>query len=565
MKAPLKGDRLAHLRHELRTPFNQLLGYTAILLEDAEQGGFSVVTPALAGIEAGGRALLEQIQAALSNPGDGVTSEQLEALESAVRPEAEQLLEAAIALGGRLRDLDAADALADACRISDALRNLLSTVQWVPPDCEPGRIAETNESLSAPPCPKAAEELTGRLLVVEDDAANRDLLRRRLEREGHWVQEAGNGMEALQQLESGVFDLMLLDVIMPEMDGYEVLARLKQNPSLCDLPVIMISALDEAQSVARCIEMGAEDYLTKPFEPVILRARIGASLEKKRLRDRERRRTAELEQALQQLDEAQTQLVVQEKMASLGTLTVGIAHEIKNPLNFVNNFADVSTELLEELRQALPSDAGGAQAQEIMTTLTANLRRIRSHGERADSIVRGMLAHARGAGQREPTDLNALLAGAVDLAYQGLRTQDSNLNVTIESSYDPTLPLVQAVPSDLRRAFLNIANNGCYAAHQKSLQMGKSFEATLRVSTRSIGAEVEIRIADNGAGIPKDMLLKIFNPFFTTKPPGSGMGLGLSLSYQIVVEQHKGTIRVETKESESTEVIILLPKSPSNL
>ncbi|MGA3201995.1 MAG: response regulator [Bryobacteraceae bacterium] len=565
MKAPLKGDRLAHLRHELRTPFNQLLGYTAILLEDAEQGGFSVVTPALAGIEAGGRALLEQIQAALSNPGDGVTSEQLEALESAVRPEAEQLLEAAIALGGRLRDLDAADALADACRISDALRNLLSTVQWVPPDCEPGRIAETNESLSAPPCPKAAEELTGRLLVVEDDAANRDLLRRRLEREGHWVQEAGNGMEALQQLESGVFDLMLLDVIMPEMDGYEVLARLKQNPSLCDLPVIMISALDEAQSVARCIEMGAEDYLTKPFEPVILRARIGASLEKKRLRDRERRRTAELEQALQQLDEAQTQLVVQEKMASLGTLTVGIAHEIKNPLNFVNNFADVSTELLEELRQALPSDAGGAQAQEIMTTLTANLRRIRSHGERADSIVRGMLAHARGAGQREPTDLNALLAGAVDLAYQGLRTQDSNLNVTIESSYDPTLPLVQAVPSDLRRAFLNIANNGCYAAHQKSLQMGKSFEATLRVSTRSIGAEVEIRIWDNGAGIPKDMLLKIFNPFFTTKPPGSGMGLGLSLSYQIVVEQHKGTIRVETKESESTEVIILLPKSPSNL
>jgi two-component system, NtrC family, sensor kinase len=559
MKARLKGDRLAHLRHELRTPFNQLLGYTAILLEDAERGGFSVVTPALAGIEAGGRALLEQIQTALSNPGDGVTSEQLETLESAVRPEAEQLLEAAIALSGRLRDLDAADALADACRISDALRNLLSTVQWAPPDCEPGPIAETNEFLSAPPCPKVAEELTGRLLVVEDDAANRDLLRRRLEREGHWVQEAGNGMEALQQLESGAFDLMLLDVIMPEMDGYEVLARLKQNPSLCDLPVIMISALDEARSVVRCIEMGAEDYLAKPFDPVILRARIGASLDKKRLRDRERRRTAELEQALQQLGEAQTQLAVQEKMASLGTLTVGIAHEIKNPLNFVNNFADVSTELIEELRQALPSDAGGAQVQEIMTTLTANLRRIRSHGERADSIVRGMLAHARGAGQREPTDLNALLAGAVDLAYQGLRTQDSNLNVTIESSYDPTLPAIHAVPSDLRRAFLNIANNGCYAAHQRSLQSGKSFQPTLRVSTRSIGAEVEIRIGDNGAGIPKDTLLKIFNPFFTTKPPGSGMGLGLSLSYQIVVEQHKGTIRVETKESESTEVIILLP------
>jgi signal transduction histidine kinase len=562
MKAPLKGDALAHLRHELRTPFNQLLGYTAILLEDAEQGGFSAVAPALTGIQAGGRALLERIQTELSDPGDGVTFEQLEALESTVRPEAEQLLDAAMTVGGRLRDLEATAALGDADRISDALRNLLSEVQWVPPDSEPEpmRIAERAKIFSSHPLPRVAEELTGRLLIVEDDATNRDLLRRHLEREGHRVQEADNGMQALRQLDAGVYDLMLLDVLMPEMDGYEVLARLKQNPSLRDLPVIMISALDEAQSVVRCIEMGAEDYLAKPFDPVILRARIGASLEKKRLRDRERARTAELEQALQQLKEAQTQLVVQEKMASLGALTVGIAHEIKNPLNFVNNFADVSTDLLEDLRQALQGGADSAAVEEIITGLTANLRRIRDHGERADSIVRGMLAHARGAGQREPTDLNALVASAVDLAYQGLRTQDSNFNITIENSYDPNLPVIQAVTSDLSRAFLNIANNGCYAAHQKGLQLGESFRPTLRVSTRDIGAQIEIQIEDNGAGISKDTLLKIFNPFFTTKPPGSGMGLGLSLSYQIVVEQHKGTIRVETKEGESTALIILLPK-----
>ncbi|MGA3185985.1 MAG: response regulator [Bryobacteraceae bacterium] len=550
MKAPLKGDALAHLRHELRTPFNQLLGYTAILLEDAEEGGFREVAPALTGIEAAGRALLERIQTALSDRGDGVTFEQLQALESGVRPEAEQLLGAAIALGGRLREFEAPDALADAGRISDALRNLLSVVQWVPPDSEPSpaRIAEKTEVSSSPE--------TGRILVVEDNAANRDLLRRRLEREGHWVQEAGNGMEALQQLDAGAYDLMLLDVIMPEMDGYEVLARLKQNASLRDLPVIMISALDEAQSVVRCIEMGAEDYLAKPFDPVILRARIGASLEKKRLRDRERRRTAELEQALQQLKEAQTQLVVQEKMASLGALTVGIAHEIKNPLNFVNNFADVSTDLVEDLRQGLLE---GANVEEIMAALTANLRRIRDHGERADSIVRGMLAHARGEGQRELTDLNVLVAGAVDLAYQGLRTQDSNFHIAIESSYDPNLPMIPAVTSDLSRAFLNIANNGCYAAHQKSLQSGANFRPTLKVSTHAGSAHVEIRIEDNGAGISKDALQKIFNPFFTTKPPGSGMGLGLSLSYQIVVEQHKGTIQVETKEGESTALIVQLP------
>jgi signal transduction histidine kinase len=561
MNIPLRGEALAHLRHELRTPFNQILGYTAMLL-DAEAGGFSAATSVLAGIQGGGRALLQQIQTGLSDAGGGVSVEQIKTLESKVRPEAQPLLDSAVTLGGRLRDLEATDALADAVRITDALRNLLTEVQWAPSESEtePMRVARSAE----PPLPEVnrpiAEGLTGRLLVVEDDAANRDLLRRRLEREGHRVEEAENGMQALEQLDAGVFDLMLLDVIMPEMDGYEVLARLKRNPSLRDLPVIMISALDETQSVVRCIEMGAEDYLAKPFDPVLLRARIGASLEKKRLRDRERGRTAELEQALQQLKEAQTQLVVQEKMASLGALTVGIAHEIKNPLNFVNNFADVSADLLEDLRRAL-GEGGPASSQEIIVDLTANLRRIREHGERADGIVRGMLAHARGAGQRESTDLNALVAGAINLAYQGLRTQDASFHIAIENSYDPNVPMIEVVPGDLSRAFLNIANNGCYAAHQKSLQLGESFRPALRVSTRDMGSQIEIRIEDNGAGISKAAILKIFNPFFTTKPPGSGMGLGLSLSYQIVVEQHKGAIRVESREGESTALIITLPKA----
>ena len=567
MTTPLRGDALTHLRHELRTPFNHLLGYTSILLEDAESGGFSAVTPVLAGIQAGGRALLDRIQSALADPGGGVSFEQVRALESLVRPQAELLLDAARKLGVELRDLKATDALADAGHISDALRNLLLEVQWTPKDStldlmqaaeRPGTALVETETSRRPPL--AAPELTGRLLIVEDDAANRDLLRRRLEREGHRVWEAENGMQALDQLETRVFDLMLLDVIMPEMDGYEVLARLKRNPVHRDLPVIMISALDETQSVVRCIEMGAEDYLAKPFDPVLLRARIGASLEKKRLRDRERDRTAELERALQRLKEAQTQLVVQEKMASLGTLTVGIAHEIKNPLNFVNNFADVSRELLGDLVSALPKDASSS-VEDIIRDLTANLRRIREHGERADNIVRGMLAHARGPGQREPTDLNALVAGAVDLAYQGLRTQDANFNISIESSYAAHLPMVATVASDLSRAFLNIANNGCYAAHQKSIQQGDGFRPTLRVSTRDTGTQVEIRIEDNGGGISKEVLRKIFNPFFTTKPPGSGMGLGLSLTYQIVVEQHKGTIEVETKEGESTAVIVRLPKT----
>ncbi len=558
MKGPLQGEALAHLRHKLRTPLHQILGYTAILLGEAKEGGFSAATPSLAGIQAGGRALLERITTALSDQGGGASCDQLGVLESTVRPKAEEMLDAAVTLGGSLRELKATDAIVDAGRIAEALRNLLSEITWAPPDSERMEVAEKTEIFSSHPPPKVAPKLTGRLLIVDDEAANRDLLRRQLEREGHRVQEAENGMQTLQQLETGVFDLMLLDVMMPKMDGYEVLARLKRNPALRDLPVIMISALDETESVVRCIEMGAEDFLTKPFDPVLLKARIGASLDKKRLGDQERARTAELERALRQLKEAQTQLVVQEKMASLGALTVGIAHEIKNPLNFVNNFADVSRDLLADLRQALDEgDATGVE--EIVTDLTANLRRIREHGERADSIVRGMLAHARGAGQREPTDVNALVAGAVSLAYQGLRAQDSSFNITIESSYDPNLPLIQAVSSDLSRAFLNIANNGCYAAHQKRLQLGESFRPTLRVSTRDAGAQIEIRIEDNGAGISKEALPKIFNPFFTTKPPGSGTGLGLSLSYKIVVEQHEGSIRVETKEGESTVLIILLP------
>jgi len=448
----------------------------------------------------------------------------------------EELLQAATTLGGRLRELGAVDAVADAERITSALTSLLSEATWSPLDSE--GTAEHTEEACSPAAPEDAEKGMGRLLIVDDDATNRDLLRRHLEREGYQVHEAASGAQAFQMFETGSYDVLLLDVMMPEMDGFAVLAKLKRNLAFRDLPVIMISALEETRSAVRCIELGAEDYLTKPFDPVLLRARIGACLEKKRLRD---------------------QLIVQEKMASLGVLTAGIAHEIKNPLNFVINFADVSRDLLADLLRTLATgDSVGVE--EIMADLTANLRHIREYGERADSIVRAMLTHARSAGQREPTDLNALVAGAVNLAYQGLRTQDSGINVTIESSYDPNLPLVPAVAGDLSRVVLNIANNGCYAAHQKRLQLGDSFRPTLRVSTRDTGDQIEIRIEDNGSGISKEVLPKIFNPFFTTKPPGSGTGLGLSLSYQIVVEQHKGSIRVESKEGESTVLLILLPK-----
>ena len=515
--------------------------------------------------------LLERIHEALGDTGSSAGFEQLQRLESVLRPEAERLLALCEPIAHRLREQGSRERLGDVERVSSAFRRLLALSRQMLGEPEMRITASGPPAPDAPvparPAPRPATETAGRLLVAEDNADNRDLLRRRLEREGHRVWEVENGAQALEKLAAEEFDLLLLDVMMPEMDGFEVLARLKRDPRLRDLPVIMISALDEIQSVVRCIQMGAEDYLPKPFDPVLLRARIGASLEKKRLRDRERRKTEELEQALQRLKETQEQLVVQEKMASLGALTAGIAHEIKNPLNFVTNFAELSADLLGDLCQALePVRAGlapeeAANLDEIVSSLTGNLQRIREHGKRADSIVRGMLAHSRGSsGRRENVDLNALIAEAVNLAYHGLRARDPNFNVLIECDYDQAQPHLLAVPQDLSRVFLNVINNGCYAANERRPGAADAFRPTLRVTTRNWSDTVEVRIRDNGAGIPKDVMPKIFNPFFTTKPAGSGTGLGLSLSYQIVVEQHKGTIRAESQEGEYTEFVITLPK-----
>ncbi|HLK65284.1 MAG TPA: response regulator [Bryobacteraceae bacterium] len=578
MTQALSGDALKHLRHDLRTPINHILGYTEILLEDFGESGGDQLPDTLREIHSGGRTLLEWIQQSLGESLGSVSGAQLQAFEAKLRPEAERLLRASEAVKESLHHLEGTqEALSDMERVASAFHRLLTLVRETVhgPDATPAEPASPapipKVQPEVPPAPVRAtpDDAAGRLLIVEDNPANRDLLRRRLEKEGHQVQEAENGRQAIDRLASEEFDLMLLDIMMPEMNGFEVLARVKQNPRLNGLPVIMISALDEIQSVVRCIQMGAEDYLPKPFDPVLLRARIGASLEKKRLRDRERRKTEELEEALHRLKETQDQLVVQEKMASLGALTAGIAHEIKNPLNFVTNFAELSVDLLQDLQQALTPARGSltpddsSYLDELTGDLTINLQKIREHGKRADSIVRGMLAHSRGgSGQREKVDLNSLVSEAVNLAYHGLRAQDSTFNIALEAEYDKTMPQIQVMAQDLSRVILNIANNGCYAANQKRIQRGDSFRPRLRVTTSHTRDHAEIRIHDNGTGIPKNALQKIFNPFFTTKPTGVGTGLGLSLSYQIVVEQHKGNIRVNTEEGEFTEFVITLPLQP---
>jgi two-component system, NtrC family, sensor kinase len=406
-----------------------------------------------------------------------------------------------------------------------------------------------------------------RLLVVDDNETNRNLLRRRLERQQFSVAEAADGRQALQQLESGNFDLVLLDIMMPELDGFQVLERMKADPKLSDLPVIVISALDELQNAVRCIEMGAEDYLFKPFDPVLLRARINASLEKHRLRQQERQRTEELTQALQQLRQMQDQLVVQEKLASLGALTAGVAHEIKNPLNFVTNFAEISVDLAKELRGEVEAcrvqlgDKSAANLVELASDLEQNLAKIREHGRRADSIIASMLMHSRGqSGETRPTPLNELLDEYVKLAYHGMRARDLTFNATINADYDPQVGNLNLIAQDISRVFLNVAGNAFYAVHQKKKRLGEGFAPTLSVSTRSLPDRAEVRFRDNGTGIPAELMTKVFDPFFTTKPAGEGTGLGLSLSYEIVVKEHQGEMLVESEEGQFTEFVIVLPR-----
>jgi len=281
------------------------------------------------------------------------------------------------------------------------------------------------------------------------------------------------------------------------------------------------------------------------------------------------RRERDLRAAHEELKATQASLIHAEKMASLGQLTAGIAHEIKNPLNFVNNFASLSVELLDELKEtvrpviaALGTDKRAA-VDEVVDMLTANLEKIAEHGRRADGIVKSMLAHSRGAsGERQRADLNALTEEALNLAYHGARAQDPNFNITLDREFDRTIAPIELVPQDISRVLLNLFGNGFYAADKRRREgTDAEFRPVLKVVTRDLGNEVEIRVRDNGTGIPTEFRDKLFQPFFTTKPTGEGTGLGLSISYDIVTQQHGGTITVDSRLGEFTEFTIRLPRS----
>ena len=271
-----------------------------------------------------------------------------------------------------------------------------------------------------------------------------------------------------------------------------------------------------------------------------------------------RQRNEKIENTLHQLRSTQTQLIQSEKMASLGELTAGIAHEIQNPLNFVNNFSEVNDELVKEL--TTEADRGNLdEVRAIAKDIKFNSEKINHHGKRADAIVKGMLQHSRSSsGVKEPTDINALTDEYLRLSYHGLRAKDKSFNATMKTNFDENIGKINVIAQDLGRVILNLINNAFYAVDEKKKKIGNDYEPTVLVSTKKTNGKIEIKVSDNGNGIPQKVLDKIFQPFFTTKPTGQGTGLGLSLSYDIV-KAHGGEIKVNTKEKEGTEFTIMLP------
>ena len=329
-----------------------------------------------------------------------------------------------------------------------------------------------------------------------------------------------------------------------------------------DLNVAMPSAnVPEIATMTRTLGMLRDS--------LIERDRLEGERQRAEMETRVARDTAEA--ALHDLKAAQANLIQAEKMASLGQLTAGIAHEIKNPLNFVNNFASLSVGLVEELTEAAApalaslDDRRRRDVDEASGMLVGNLQRIVEHGKRADNIVRSMLAHSRGgSGNLESVNLNALVDESLNLAYHGARAQDQSFNITIERAYGENIPPIAIVPQDMTRVFLNLFSNAFYATNNRRREMNNAdFRPTLAVTTRDLGKAMEVQVRDNGGGIPPEVRDRLLQPFFTTKPTGEGTGLGLSISYEIVTSQHRGTIEVASLVGEFTEFTIRLPRDVS--
>jgi two-component system NtrC family sensor kinase len=356
--------------------------------------------------------------------------------------------------------------------------------------------------------------------------------------------------------------------VLEDADYLVPVSELNRTRSVLGVPLLRNGKVEGGLMLAR-VEPGR--FTQRQIELVQTFAdQAVIAIENVRLFDEVQARTKELAASLEELRTAQDRLVQTEKLASLGQLTAGIAHEIKNPLNFVNNFSSLSAELIDELNHALKpaalDDKVREEIDELTELLRGNLEKVVQHGKRADSIVKNMLLHSReGAGEHRPADINAIVEESLNLAYHGARAERAGFNITLQRDLDPAAGMIDLYPQEITRVFLNLISNGFYAAAKRKEAGDEGFEPTLCATTKDLGNEVEIRIRDNGNGIPLDVKEKMFNPFFTTKPAGEGTGLGLSMSHDIVVKQHGGKIDVDTMPGAFTEFIITLPRMAAQL
>jgi len=326
-----------------------------------------------------------------------------------------------------------------------------------------------------------------------------------------------------------------------------------------DKKAMLTKAIKEADTAFTISEFKLERTEKVKRTTAILLEETIEELEQKRKAIEETNQA--LNKSLQELKSAQAQLIQSEKMASLGELTAGIAHEIQNPLNFVNNFAEVSNEMIDEMNEEL-GKGDLEEVKAISADLKQNLEKINHHGKRADAIVKGMLEHSRASsGQKEPVDVNALADEYFRLAYHGLRAKDKSFNATLKTDFDESIIKINIIPQDIGRVVLNLITNAFYAVNERNKRKEEGYEPTVLLSTKKMNDQLEIKVKDNGFGIPKNIKDKIFQPFFTTKPTGQGTGLGLSLSYDIV-KAHGGSLVLNSHENEGSEFMIILPYKP---
>lgn len=416
------------------------------------------------------------------------------------------------------------------------------------------------------------------ILVVDDKPDNLRLLSNILTGEGYKVRKVLNGRLAVDAAQLDPPDLILLDIMMPEPDGYQVCRDLKANQKTQEIPIIFLSALDTIADKVKAFTVGGVDYITKPFQQEEVLARVKTHLQIRRLNQTLQERNTllkqevsqrqkiegELKATLQELRETQGQIVAKEKLASLGALMAGIAHELRNPLNFVNNYAEGSLELISEIRSEIEAKASQlepellASLQELLVEVCDNAIAIHQHGQRAERIIQSMMQHARTEqGDRQLTDFKNLLEEATDLAYHSRRAQIPGFNITLHTEFDPAIGKIKVFP-DLSRAFINLIDNACYAVHKKQQLLDGDYQPTVWITAQNLPHQIEVRIRDNGIGIDPDLQKKIFDPFFTTKA-NEGTGLGLSITYDVIVGQHRGTLTVNSELNVYTEFVVTLP------